>query len=105
MNSKQLHKHSLPIIVLSTGLCLVSVLLLTSIALRASPRGTDFVQLVTDRRLNIKPAANGLFHASRYHPGEQASSELPVNSGTSKPGLGAVNATGQTTTLNARLAR
>lgn len=101
MSSKQLHKHALPIVILATGVGLASIVGLINLIL---PPEESFVQLVTDRRVNIRPATNGLFHATHYQPPEQAREKLPPRP-SSALGLSAVNSTGQNATFNAALAQ
>ena len=103
MNSKQLHKHSLPIIVLSVGIFIASTALVSQIMLTTSS-GSTLLRLLSERRVSIRPAANGLVHVSRYQPGEQADSSLSLTSSSPNSSLGVVSSSGQTATLDAALA-
>lgn len=104
MNVKQLHKHSLPIIVLSIGLCIVSTLLISNFVIHAGRPALTLTQLLTERRLGSKPVVNGLFRSSRYQPDDQADSSLALQ-GQAPAGIGVIRNTGQTTTRDASLAR
>jgi len=104
-NSKQLHKHSLPIIVLSVGPGLVSILLLSRVMLASSSVGEHFLHDLTAPQLSLKPATNGLFHVSRPQPVDQAANDLPLNNSGTGSGLGAIDTSGQSTALNASLAQ
>jgi|SRR5665213_1780234 len=80
MNRKQLHKHALPIIVLSTGLFIVSIIGLNSLVFSGRPSSDTVGRLLTERLVRVTPASNGLFHVSRYHPADTATSNLSLNS-------------------------
>lgn len=76
MNSKQLHLHAVPIIILSIGLLTISIMAIERFT-TTSAYNNSISQLLDVRLFTIKPAANGLFHISRYKsPGTQASADL-----------------------------
>lgn len=103
MGSKQLHKHALPILVLSIGLLLVSVIGVGQFVLVNSHSTNSLGELLAERFLSIKPAANGLFHISRYQASDdQANSQLPAANDT-PTNLAAASNTGKSTELDAMM--
>lgn len=102
MNTKQLHKHASPIIILSVGILFASVAGLSSLMIAGSHSDNSLTQLLSERLLNIQPAKNGLFHISRYQSGGQANSRLLTNHNIST-GLGAISDTGEGTVLDTTL--
>lgn len=65
MNQKALHKHALPVILLGVGLLFVAGLVIVRMG-GANTANQNLTQLLTARLFTIKPAANGLFHITRY---------------------------------------
>lgn len=102
MNTKQLHKHSVPVVLLSVGLLLVSVLGMSQLILSSGHSNNNLSQLLSERLFNIQPSANGLFRISRYQPDAQANSGLLLTQNTST-GLGVTSSTGAIAELNTTL--
>ena len=72
MNRKQLHKHALPVIILSTGLFIVSIIALNHLVFAGTSSSDTIGHLLTERLIRVTPASNGLFHVSRYQPNDVA---------------------------------
>jgi hypothetical protein len=99
MNSKQLHRHVLPIVILSAGLLLVSLMGINRLLIVGSHSGNSLSQLLSERLLNIQPAKNGLFRISHYQTNSQTDSQLLVGHNT-PTGIGVMSDSGEVTVLN-----
>lgn len=64
MSSKKLHRHILPIIVLSVGLLIFSIMVINRFTITATNHHPS--QLLSARLFTIRATTNGLFHISRY---------------------------------------
>lgn len=104
MNTKQLHQHSVPIVVLSVGLFLASVLGVSQLLVSVGPHSQNsLVQLFSERLLTIHPTSNGLFKISRY---ESSDAQTDVSAVTQTPkttGLNSVNSTGEVANMTVSL--
>lgn len=78
MNSKRLHTHAIPIVVLSVGLLLVSMVGMSQLIVVNANSSNNLTRLLTERLFSLHPATNGLFHISRYSPSEESNSQEAV---------------------------
>jgi hypothetical protein len=103
MNTKQLHQHSVPIIVLSVGLFLASVLGVSQFLISVGPHSQNsLVQIFSERLFTIHPTSNGLFKISRYGSSTQA--DVSEIAQTPKPtGLNTVDSTGEVANMTVTL--
>jgi hypothetical protein len=103
MNTKQLHQHSVPIIVLSVGLFLASVLGVSQLLISVGPHSQNsLVQIFSERLFTIHPTSNGLFKISRYSSGTQTD----VGAVTQTPkitGLNSVDSAGEVANMTVTL--
>jgi hypothetical protein len=100
-STKQLNKHAMPIIILSVCLCVFTAIGINHFIIGNINPKSDITQLLTERLLNIKPAADGLFRVSRYQTDSQADSGLLTADQQNVNAVGAVNSTGEITNLDA----
>lgn len=106
MNAKQLHKHSLPVVILTAGLVVVTAMVVSRLLAVSGQPGDTLTQLLSERTVTLRPARSGWFQASRYQPEAQADSGLTLNDQQSTDtGLTAIGDAGQDTALDASLAQ
>lgn len=98
MSQKTLHKHALPVIILGLGLLFVSGSMIIRLG-GSNSANQNITQLLTARLFTIKPAANGLFHITRYREaGAQANLSTLGNQMNS---LNVMNDAGRVTQIDA----
>ncbi len=99
MNSKALHKHATPLLILSVGLFIASLAGLSQLIQVGSGSDVSFSQLLNERLFDVKPAGNGLVHVSRY---QSATAALPKPD-TTHSALSQTTNVGKSTTLDITL--
>lgn len=105
MNSKQLHKHSVPILVLTFGLVLASSAGLSKLVVAGQNSQNTLAIILSERLFNVRPSANGFFHISRTISNPQADTEVLTGNKTNTPALPInMNLTGENAVLNIDLA-
>lgn len=98
INQKALHKHAIPVIILATGLMLVSGLMVARTSGPNVPNQSP-THLLNVRLFSIKPAANGFFHFTRYR---DANNQANLSSlGNQKNSLDVINDAGRVAQINA----
>lgn len=102
MQTKELHHHATPIIVLTVGLFLLSVLALSQLLIGAGARSNNsLVMDLSERLLTIKPSSNGLLKITRYQAGQTNADQL--TSSTQKQTVSETESTGEVTILTTNL--
>jgi len=98
MNSKLLHKHALPVLVLCVGLFVFSIMAFDRF-MSIGANNNSLTQLSNARLFTITPTTNGLFHISRYQsPTSQATARIP-SAGQPTIGLGGLTDAGRVAEL------
>jgi hypothetical protein len=106
MQTKRLHEHAVPIVVLSVGLFLASVLGISQLLISVGPTSNSaLVHLFSERLFTIHPTTNGLFKVSRYESGTQnqitaAPEAKPVQPNS---GLNTISSSGEVANLTVTL--
>src|ERR1700733_1766925 len=102
MNSKKLHLHALPVIILSTGLIYISIFALSHLIVANKNSPNSLSALISAHLYDIKPASNGFFRVSSSFPTENAQNDaqLTIHNATV---VGGTFMTGQDTELQASL--
>lgn len=100
-HQKALHKHTVPLLLLSAGLFLFTLVGVSQMLQLGTSANDSVTKLLTARVFTIRPAANGLVHVSRFESVSQF--EAHATRSTSSTGLGAISSAGKTTQLNAML--
>ena len=97
INQKSLHKHAVPVIILGSGLLLLSGLIVARVN---SPYVSNhsFTQLLNVRLFSIKPSSNGFFHITRFKDAQANLSSLGSNNAGS---LSVIDDAGRIAQLNA----
>jgi hypothetical protein len=106
MQAKHLHDHAVPIVVLSVGLFLASVLGVSQLLISVGPTSDNsLIHLFSERLFTIHPTANGLFKVGRYESGARGGIGIIPRISAPNPnnGLNAVSSLGEVANLTVTL--
>ena len=94
-NSKQLHKHALPIVTLSIGLLMGSFMLMSSLLLHGQSVVDTSMKMLVSRGYNFAPTNNGLVHITKNQIFTDQTAEAVKVTGTKTIDAAALEQNGQ----------